>query len=154
MVEKCPTDRPQTIAEVLRRVRGIRRTLRASGAATTVTAGVSEPAPAGPALAGAHLGDSPSPTPSPRVVVLRTRRGDETRPADAAAMELILATKARPDDATASLPPLDLSVGSAATPPTQPERAGGPTRPVAWAAAGIAAIAIGLVGLWFTVGQA
>lgn len=157
MVEKCPTARPQSIAEVLRRVRGIRRLLRTQNAETA--AGPHAPLAAAHlpgAMPAAHLGNSPSPTPSPRVVVLRTRRGDETRPADAAAMELILATKV-PDQSPGAtppeLPPLDLSVG-ASRPPDAPNSPSTPARPLTLAAAGIAAIVTGLLGLWFTVVQA
>jgi serine/threonine protein kinase len=146
MVEKCPADRPQSIASVLRSVRAIRRSLRAAAPGTP---------PETARAPTAHLGDSPSPTPSPRVVVLRTRRGDETRPADAAAMELILATK-HPTVTLPALPPLDLldpSVGSASGPSVETPTPPLPRRPVALAAVGLAAIVTGLVGLWFTVLQ-
>jgi serine/threonine protein kinase len=152
MLQKCPADRPQTMGEVQRRVRSIRQALARAEAAGAAPASSDERLPhAG--LVAPGLDASASPTPAPRVTVIRTRRGAETRPASPEAVDLISATKAQ--SGPLELPPLDLSVdpGAAGRGSESALEAVPPPRPLALALAGVAAVLIGLVGLWWTIRQ-
>lgn len=156
MVAKAATQRPQTMAAVLDEVRTIRRALRRA----TAEQGQATQAPAGQRLASQR-----SVTPVPRVTVIRTRRGDETRPADDRALAAlnVLRDEARAAEVSPgdSLEEFMASASGERLAPVGPDRVDGetvesadsplihvPKRPWLLPLAGIGALLVGAVGLW------
>lgn len=152
MLEKNHEHRLQSMGEVLARVKEIRRSFRKAA---------ESPADS--------LSKNLGPTPVPRVVVTRTRRGDETRPADPRAAELLMAMRegSIPTDVLPKLParpsfdpapsmdpkPEPAMVGAGATAATAQALEATELTAPAWLipAAGVTAVLSGLAGLWWVM---